>query len=167
MVLGNSQPVRTPVRTCHCSSSSLQLPWLIRHLEFCRASLKISIVVTTYFCVKSEKAAFLPSKTGVFLHFSLVLLKIFLTLQTKRVWFPKSPASVHSPCTVQFGPRPSGLARPAGRLVFLRFAHENSATNACLFAQMLCSHLDSCGLEMTQMKFEADNGRAFIGCFFR
>lgn len=35
MVLGNSQPVQILVWTCHCSSSSLQLPWLIRQPQFC------------------------------------------------------------------------------------------------------------------------------------
>ena len=47
--------------------------------------------------------------------------------------------------------------------MFLGFAHENSATNACLFAQILCSDLNSCSSEMSQMKSQTDNGHEFIG----
>jgi len=49
--------------------------------------------------------------------------------------------------------------------MFLGFANEKSASNACLFAQILCSHLKSCGLDMKKVKFQTDNGSEFIGCF--
>jgi transposase len=50
-------------------------------------------------------------------------------------------------------------------LMFLSFANEKSAANACLFAQILCGHLKQCGLDMKEVKFQTDNGSEFIGCF--
>ena len=50
-------------------------------------------------------------------------------------------------------------------LMFLAFAREKTAVNACLFAQMLCDHLRRCGVEMKNVKFQTDNGSEFIGCF--
>jgi hypothetical protein len=50
-------------------------------------------------------------------------------------------------------------------LMFLGFANEKSATNACLFAQLLCEHLRSCNVDMTKLRFQTDNGSEFIGCF--
>ncbi len=50
-------------------------------------------------------------------------------------------------------------------LMFLGFANEKSAANACLFAQILCGHLKNCGLDMKKVKFQTDNGSEFIGCF--
>ena len=50
-------------------------------------------------------------------------------------------------------------------LMFLGFALENTATNACLFAQILCGHLKQCGVDMKKIKFQTDNGSEFIGCF--
>jgi len=50
-------------------------------------------------------------------------------------------------------------------LMFLGFANEKSATNACLFAQILCGHLKRCGVDMEKLKFQTDNGSEFIGCF--
>jgi len=50
-------------------------------------------------------------------------------------------------------------------LMFLGFANEKSASNACLFAQLLCGHLKSCGVDMKKLKFQTDNGSEFIGCF--
>ena len=49
--------------------------------------------------------------------------------------------------------------------MFLGFANEKSATNACLFAQILCEHLRSCGVDMKKLKIQTDNGSEFIGCF--
>jgi len=50
-------------------------------------------------------------------------------------------------------------------LMFLGFANEKSASNACLFAQILCGHLKSCGVDMNRLKIQTDNGSEFIGCF--
>jgi transposase len=50
-------------------------------------------------------------------------------------------------------------------LMFTAFANEKSASNACLFARILCEHLQSCGVDMKQLKFQTDNGSEFIGCF--
>jgi len=50
-------------------------------------------------------------------------------------------------------------------LQFLGFANEKTASNACLFAQILCGHLKRCGIAMKQLKFQTDNGSEFIGCF--
>jgi transposase len=50
-------------------------------------------------------------------------------------------------------------------LMFLGFANEKSASNACLFARILCEHLRNCGVDMKQLKIQTDNGTEFIGCF--
>ena len=50
-------------------------------------------------------------------------------------------------------------------LMFLGYAREKSAYNACLFEQILCGHLKSCGVDMAKLKFQTDNGSEFIGCF--
>ncbi|MGA2093240.1 MAG: helix-turn-helix domain-containing protein [Sedimentisphaerales bacterium] len=50
-------------------------------------------------------------------------------------------------------------------LMFLGFANEKSASNACLFAQILCQHLHKCGVDMNNLKIQTDNGMEFIGCF--
>ena len=50
-------------------------------------------------------------------------------------------------------------------LMFLAFANEATAANACLFAQILCGHLKRCGVDMKKLKFQTDNGKEFIGCF--
>ena len=50
-------------------------------------------------------------------------------------------------------------------LMFLGFANEKSAANACLFGQVLCEHLRSCGVDLNKTKFQTDNGSEFIGCF--
>jgi len=50
-------------------------------------------------------------------------------------------------------------------LMFLGFANEKSASNACLFAQILCEHLRNCYVDMTKLKLQTDNGSEFIGCF--
>ena len=50
-------------------------------------------------------------------------------------------------------------------LMFLGFANEKSASNACLFAQILCEHLRKCSVNMRHLKFQTDNGSEFIGCF--
>lgn len=47
---------------------------------------------------------------------------------------------------------------------FLAYANEKSAYNACLFASILCSHLKACGIDMTDLKCQTDNGSEFIGC---
>jgi transposase len=49
-------------------------------------------------------------------------------------------------------------------LMFLGYAHEQTATNACLFARLLCQHLRSCGIDPAGIRFQTDNGHEFIGC---
>jgi transposase len=50
-------------------------------------------------------------------------------------------------------------------LMFLGFANEKSASNACLFARILCEHLKNCSVDMKHLKIQTDNGSEFIGCF--
>ena len=50
-------------------------------------------------------------------------------------------------------------------LQFLGYAKEKTAFNSCLFARIICSHLKSCGVDMSKLKFQTDNGSEFIGCF--
>jgi transposase len=50
-------------------------------------------------------------------------------------------------------------------LMFLGFANEKSASNACMFARILCEHLHKCGVDMKHLKVQTDNGSEFIGCF--
>ena len=49
-------------------------------------------------------------------------------------------------------------------MMFLAYANEKSAYNACLFAQCLATHLMACGIDMKELKFQTDNGSEFIGC---
>jgi len=49
-------------------------------------------------------------------------------------------------------------------LMFLAYAHQDTAANACLFAEMLCRHLLACGLDPAGIRFQTDNGHEFIGC---
>jgi transposase len=49
-------------------------------------------------------------------------------------------------------------------LMFLGYAHEQTAVNACLFARILGQHLRDCGIPTPGMKFQTDNGHEFIGC---
>jgi hypothetical protein len=49
-------------------------------------------------------------------------------------------------------------------LMFLAFAKEKTAVNACLFVQVLCTHLRDCRVDMQNLKFQTDNGSEFIGC---
>ena len=50
-------------------------------------------------------------------------------------------------------------------LMFLGFANEKSAANACLFGRLLCEHLQNCRIDLKEVKFQTDNGSEFIGCF--
>jgi transposase len=53
-------------------------------------------------------------------------------------------------------------------LMFLGFANEKSASNACLFAQILCGHLKHCGVDMEKLKFQTDaSGRMAQGTALR
>ena len=49
--------------------------------------------------------------------------------------------------------------------MFLGYANEKSATNACLFIRVLLAHLKTCGIRSEGMKIQTDNGSEFIGCF--
>ena len=50
-------------------------------------------------------------------------------------------------------------------LMFLGYANEKTAYNACLFAQILCGHIKDCGIDVKGMKIQTDNGSEFIGCY--
>jgi hypothetical protein len=50
-------------------------------------------------------------------------------------------------------------------LMFLGSANHCTAYNACLFAQILCGHLNVCGVDMKSLKIQSDNGKEFMGCF--
>jgi transposase len=50
-------------------------------------------------------------------------------------------------------------------MMFLAYAREKSAYNACLFAQVLLNHLRACGVPLKSMKVQTDNGSEFIGCY--
>ena len=50
-------------------------------------------------------------------------------------------------------------------LMFLGFANEKTAFNSCLFIRIICNHLRNCGVDMSKLKFQTDNGMEFIGCF--
>ena len=49
-------------------------------------------------------------------------------------------------------------------LMFLGYADEQTAVNACLFARIIAQHLRDCGIKTQDMKFQTDNGHEFIGC---
>jgi len=49
-------------------------------------------------------------------------------------------------------------------LMFLAYAQQDTAVNACLFAQLLCQHLRTCGIDPKGVRFQTDNGHEFIGC---
>jgi len=49
-------------------------------------------------------------------------------------------------------------------LMFLAFAQEQTAANACLFGRILCQHLAACGVPLKGIRFQTDNGHEFIGC---
>jgi transposase len=49
-------------------------------------------------------------------------------------------------------------------MMFLGFAQEKTAANACLFARIIASHLKACGIDIKSLKFQTDNGSEFIGC---
>jgi len=48
-------------------------------------------------------------------------------------------------------------------LMFLGYARENTASNACLFGEILAAHFKACGLDLKAMRFQTDNGHEFIG----
>jgi hypothetical protein len=50
-------------------------------------------------------------------------------------------------------------------LMFLAFTKERTVVHACIFARILCDHLRSCGVDLSRVKFQTDNGSEFIGCF--
>jgi len=49
-------------------------------------------------------------------------------------------------------------------LMFLGYAREKTAVNACLFASLICRHLRDCGVDPKGIRFQTDNGSEFIGC---
>ena len=50
-------------------------------------------------------------------------------------------------------------------LMFLAYAMEDTAVNACLFARILCARIESCGVDMTALHFQTDNGHEYMGRF--
>jgi hypothetical protein len=50
-------------------------------------------------------------------------------------------------------------------LQFLGFAKEKTAINSCTFVRIICQHLKNCGVDMSKLRFQTDNGSEFIGCF--
>jgi transposase len=50
-------------------------------------------------------------------------------------------------------------------MMFLAYAREKSAYNACLFAHLLLNHLKACGIDLEGIKIQSDNGSEFIGCY--
>jgi len=50
-------------------------------------------------------------------------------------------------------------------LMFLGYAREDTAVNACLFARVLCAHLAGSGADLAGLRFQTDNGHEFVGCF--
>ena len=50
-------------------------------------------------------------------------------------------------------------------LMFLAYANQKTAVNACLFIRIVCEHLRKCGIKMAVLVFQTDNGSEFIGCF--
>lgn len=49
-------------------------------------------------------------------------------------------------------------------MMFLAYANEKTAVNACLFAQILAAHLKTCGVQIEGIRCQTDNGSEFIGC---
>jgi transposase len=49
-------------------------------------------------------------------------------------------------------------------LMFLGYAREQTALNACTFARIICQHLKACGIMVPGIRFQTDNGHEFIGC---
>ena len=49
-------------------------------------------------------------------------------------------------------------------LMFLAYAQEDTAVNACLFVSTLCRHLRASGVDPKAIRFQTDNGHEFIGC---
>ncbi len=50
-------------------------------------------------------------------------------------------------------------------MMFLAYAKEKSASNACLFMQILLNPLRACGVPLKGLKVQTDNGSEFIGCY--
>jgi len=50
-------------------------------------------------------------------------------------------------------------------LMFLGYAQQKTASNACLFIRIVCEHLRKWGIKMAVLVFQTDNGSEFIGCF--
>lgn len=48
--------------------------------------------------------------------------------------------------------------------MYLGYAKEKNAANACLFVRKICEHLEKCGVDMSKLNIQTDNGSEFIGC---
>ena len=49
--------------------------------------------------------------------------------------------------------------------MFLGYANQKTAYNACLFIQTVLNHLKACGVKTEAMRIQTDNGSEFIGCY--
>jgi hypothetical protein len=49
-------------------------------------------------------------------------------------------------------------------LMFLGYAREQTAVNACTFVRIVAGHLTEAGVDLSGLKFQTDNGHEFIGC---
>jgi hypothetical protein len=49
-------------------------------------------------------------------------------------------------------------------LMFLGYAREQTAVNACTFIRIILQHLRDCGIQVHGIKCQTDNGHEFIGC---
>jgi transposase len=49
-------------------------------------------------------------------------------------------------------------------LMFLGYAREQTAVNACLFIRIILEHLRDCGIDVKGLRAQSDNGHEFIGC---
>jgi transposase len=49
-------------------------------------------------------------------------------------------------------------------MMFLGYAHEQTAINACTFIKIILQHLKDCGVNVIGLKCQSDNGHEFIGC---
>ena len=49
-------------------------------------------------------------------------------------------------------------------LMFLGYAREQTAVNACTFIRIILQHLRDCGIHVKGIRCQSDNGHEFIGC---
>jgi hypothetical protein len=50
-------------------------------------------------------------------------------------------------------------------LQFIAYAQECSLTYANLFAEIIIDHLKKCGIDLSNCRFQTDNGSEFVGAW--